>query len=354
MNQPTNVSSGMEPDPMGSMFSQMFDRMQPMGQANTIAASEADTIRAEEENRKLNRQIAELRSENSTLSSRNQELQSTNRQLLSANQTLRKQLSEVNETARLLEETKKRERACIEKEKRCERILRREAALETDESKVRDERERLNNERKRIREDIAEQVRQESAWMRRRLKEDSDRQRERDKHILFALCLGVCSSMVPMLAVVMQGRWQAFADSLLDWLRMRGKQFTVVGQWFAGIDARLNEIIPSGWWGRPLVFLLMLLLIAVVCGMPLLAAGGYVVAVLTTMRGWLMEGTLGIHIVLWTLAAVAGFALADRLAMIPHNPMGWPTWWILLTVAAHLIYMAKLADPISRFIRNSM
>ena len=354
MSQPTNVNSGMEPDPMGSMFSQMFDRMQPMEQANTIAASDADTIRAEEEKRRLNRQIAELRSENSTLSSRNQELRSANRQLLSANQTLRRQLSEVKETARLLEETKRRERACIEKEKRCDRILRREAVLETAESEVRDERERLKNERKRIREDIAEQVRQESERMRRRLKEDSDRQCERDKRVLFALCLGVCSSMVPMLAVVMQGRWQAFAAALLDWLHMRGKQLAAVGQWFAGIDARLNEIIPSGWWDRPLVFLLMLLLIAVVCGMPLLAASGYVVAVLTTMRGWLTEGTLGIHIVLWTLAAVVGFVLAGRLAMIPHNPMGWPTWWILLTVVAHLIYMAKLADPISRFIRNSM
>ena len=354
MNQPTNMNSGMEPDPMGSMFSQMFDRMQPKEPMSTMPASVADTIRAEEENRKLNRQVAELRSKNSTLSSRNQELQSTNRRLLSANQTLRRQLSEVNETARLLEETKKRERACIEREKRCDRILRREAVLETDESRVRDERERLENERKRIREDIAEQVEQESERMRRRLKESSDKQREHDKHILFALCLGMCSSVVPMLAVVMQGRWQAFAVALLDWLHVRGKQFTVVGQWFAGIDARLNEIIPIGWWDRPFVFLLMLLLIAVVCGMPLLAAGGYAVVVLTTMRGWLTEGTLGIHIVLWTLTAVVGFVLADRLAMIPRNPMGWPTWWILLTVVAHLIYMAKLADPISRFIRNSM
>ncbi|WP_428861108.1 hypothetical protein AB4920_10850 [Bifidobacterium dentium] len=273
---------------------------------------------------------------------------------MSANQTLRKQLSEVNETARLLEETKKRERACIEREERCDRILRREAVLETDESKVRDERERLENERKRIREDIAEQVEQESEQMRRSLKESGDRQRERDKRILFALYLGVCSSVVPMLAVVMQGRWQAFTVASLDWLRIRRKQLAVVGQWLAGIDAQLNEIIPSGWWDRPLVFLLMLLLVAVVCGMPLLVAGGYVVVVLTTMRGWLTEGTLGIHIVLWTLAAVAGFVLADRLAMIPHNPMGWPTWWILLTVVAHLIYMAKLAGPISRFIRNSM
>lgn len=253
----------------------------------------------------------------------------------------------------MLEETRKRERACIEREKRCDRILRREAVLETDESRVRDERERLKNERKRIREDIAEQVRQESERMRRRLKEDSDRQRERDKRVLFALCLGVCSSMVPMLAVVMQGRWQTFADSLFDWLHMRGKQSAVVGQWFAGVDARLNEIIPSGWWDRPLVFLLMLLLAAVVCGMPLLAAGGYVMVVFTTMRGWLTEGTLGVHIVLWTLAAMVGFVLAGHLAMIPHNPMGWPTWWILLTVAAHLIYLAKLAGPISRFIRNS-
>lgn len=353
MNQSTNVSSGMESDPMGSMFSQMFDRIQPMEPANTIAASEADTIRAEEEIRRLDRQVAEFRSENSMLSSRNQELQSTNRRLLSANRTLRRQLSEVNETARLLEETKKRERACIEREKRCDRILRREAALEADESKVRDERERLENERKRIREDIAEQVEQESARMRRRLKESGDRQRERGKRILFALCLGACSAVVPMLAVVMQGRWQAFADSLLDWFHMRGRQLAVVGQWLVGVDARLNEIIPSGWWDRPLVFLLMLLLIAVVCGMPLLAAGGYVVAVFTTMRGWLTEGTLGVHIVLWTLVAMVGFVLADRLAMIPHNPMGWPTWWILLTVAAHLIYMAKLADPISRFIKNS-
>ena len=267
--------------------------------------------------------------------------------------TLRRQLSDVNETARLLEETRKRERACIERGERCDRILRREAVLETDESRVRDERERLNNKRKRIREDIAEQVRQESERMRRRLKEDSDRQRERDKRVLFALCLGACSSMVPMLAVVMQGRWQAFTTALLDWLHMRGKQFAVVGQWFAGVDARLNEIIPSGWWDRPLVFLLMLLLIAVVCGIPLLIVGGYVVAVFTAMRGWLAEGTLGVHIVLWTLAAMVGFVLAGRLAMIPHNPMGWPTWWILLTVAAHLIYMVKLAGPISRFIRNS-
>lgn len=353
MNQPTSMNSGMESDPMGGMFSQMFDRMQPMEPENTMPASEADTIRAEEESRRLNRQVAELRSENSTLSSRNQELQSTNRRLLSANQTLRKQLSEVNETARLLKETRKRERACIEREKRCDRILRREAVLEADESRVRDERERLKNERKRIREDIAEQVERESERMRRCLKESSDRQRERDRRILFALCLGVCSSMVPMLAVVMQGRWQTFADSLFDWLHMRGKQLTAVGQWLAGINARLNEIIPSGWWDRPLVFLLMLLLAAVVCGMPLLAAGGYVMVVFTTMRGWLTEGTLGVHIVLWTLAAMVGFVLAGHLAMIPHNPMGWPTWWILLTVAVHLIYLAKLAGPISRFIRNS-
>ena len=225
--------------------------------------------------------------------------------------------------------------------------------VETAESRVRDERERLKNERKRIREDIAEQVERESERMRRRLKESSDRQRERDKRILFALCLGVCSAVVPMFAVVMQGRWQAFADSLLDWLRMCGRQLAVVGQWLADIDARLDEIILSGWWDRPLVFLLMLLLAAVVCGMPLLVAGGYAVAVFTTMRGWLTEGTLGVHIVLWTLAAMVGFVLADRLAMIPHNPVGWPAWWILLTVAAHLIYLAKLAGPISRFIRNS-
>lgn len=225
--------------------------------------------------------------------------------------------------------------------------------VETAESRVRDERERLKNERKRIREDIAEQVERESERMRRRLKESSDRQRERDKRILFALCLGVCSVVVPMFAVVMQGRWQAFADSLLDWLRMCGRQLAVVGQWLADIDARLDEIILSGWRDRPLVFLLMLLLAAVVCGMPLLVAGGYAVAVFTTMRGWLTEGTLGVHIVLWTLAAMVGFVLADRLAMIPHNPVGWPAWWILLTVAAHLIYLAKLAGPISRFIRNS-
>lgn len=225
--------------------------------------------------------------------------------------------------------------------------------VETAESRVRDERERLKNERKRIREDIAEQVERESERMRRRLKESSDRQRERDKRILFALCLGVCSAVVPMFAVVMQGRWQAFADSLLDWLRMCGRQLAVVGQWLADIDARLDEIILSGWRDRPLVFLLMLLLAAVVCGMPLLVAGGYAVAVFTTMRGWLTEGTLGVHIVLWTLAAMVGFVLADRLAMIPHNPVGWPAWWILLTVAAHLIYLAKLAGPISRFIRNS-
>ena len=64
--------------------------------------------------------------------------------------------------------------------------------VETAESRVRDERERLKNERKRIREDIAKQVERESERMRRRLKESSDRQRERDKRILFALCLGVC------------------------------------------------------------------------------------------------------------------------------------------------------------------
>lgn len=144
--------------------------------------------------------------------------------------------------------------------------------------------ERLKNERKRICEDIAEQVQQESERMRRHLKENSDKQRERDRRIFFALCLGVCSSVVPMLAVVMQGRWQTFADSLLDWLRMCGRRLAVVGQWFAGIDARLNEIIPSGWWNRPLVFLLMLLLVAVVCGVSLLIVGGYVGAVFTTMR----------------------------------------------------------------------
>ena len=66
MNQPTNIIIRMESDPMGGMFSQMFDRMQPMEPENTMPASEADTIRAEEESRRLNRQVAELRSHNST------------------------------------------------------------------------------------------------------------------------------------------------------------------------------------------------------------------------------------------------------------------------------------------------
>ena len=169
---------------------------------------------------------------------------------MSAIKTLRKQLSEVNETARLLKETRKRERACIERENAVTASSVARRFLKPTNPEFGMKRTYLKNERKRIREDIAEQVERESERMRRCLKESGDRQRERDKRILFALCLGVCSSMLPMLAVVMQGAGKPSPTHLLDWLHMRGKQLTAVGQWLAGINAKLNEIIPSGWWDR--------------------------------------------------------------------------------------------------------
>lgn len=225
MNQPTNMNSGMESDPMGGMFSQMFDWMQPMEPANTMPASEAVTIRAEEESRRLNRQVVELRSENSTLSSRNQELQSTNQQLLSANQTLRKQLSELNETSRLLEETKRRERACTEREERCDLILIREAMLESGEIRLRNDRAKFENERQAMRESIAEQVNIETDRERRRLEEDNDKQWERGGRVLFVLCLGVCSFAIPMLAIAMQNRWRDFMATLPEWFETRKQPF---------------------------------------------------------------------------------------------------------------------------------
>lgn len=225
MNQPTNMNSGMESDPMGGMFSQMFDWMQPMEPANTMPASEAVTIRAEEESRRLNRQVVELRSENSTLSSRNQELQSTNRRLLSANQTLRKQLSEVNETSRLLEETKRRERACTEREERCDLILSREAMLESGEIRLRNDRAKFENERQEMRESIAEQVNIETDRERRRLEEDNDKQWERGGRVLFVLCVGACSFAIPMLAIAMQNRWRDFMATLPEWFETRKQPF---------------------------------------------------------------------------------------------------------------------------------
>lgn len=225
MNQPTNMNSGMESDPMGGMFSQMFDRMQPMELANTMPASEAVTIRAEEESWRLNRQVAELRSENSTLSSRNQELQSTNRRLLSANQTLRKQLSELNETSRLLEETKRRERACTEREELCGLILSREAMLESGEIRLRNDRAKFENERQAMRESIAEQVNIETDRERRRLEEDNDKQWERGGRVLFVLCLGACSFAIPMLAIAMQNRWRDFMATLPEWFETRKQLF---------------------------------------------------------------------------------------------------------------------------------
>ena len=92
MNQ-TARNTSMETDPMGDMFSQMFDRMKPQEPANTTPTMGTDMIRLEAENRELERQIAELRDGNSTLSSENRELRSTNQRLLSANRTLSKQLS---------------------------------------------------------------------------------------------------------------------------------------------------------------------------------------------------------------------------------------------------------------------
>lgn len=254
----------METDPMGGMFSQMFDRMQPMGPANTMPASEADTIRAEEESRRLNRQVAELRSENSTLSSGNQELQSTNRQLLSTNRTLRKQLSELNETTKLLGEIKKRERACAEKEERCNHILNRQAALESREANLQSDRTRFDSEREQLYKSIAEQVSQEVERERQRLGEDNDRRCEKAKRILFALCVGVCSFAVPMLVIVMAGRWHILAATLPEWLYARKQQLAAIGQWLGNVDAWLGEIIPQGWWNEPLAFLLMLLILVAV------------------------------------------------------------------------------------------
>ena len=102
----------MGTDPLGDMFSRMFDQMQPQESTNMTSIVDTGMAWLEKEKRELNRQISELRSENSTLSSGNQELQSTNQQLLSTNRTLRKRLSELNETTKLLGEIKKRERAC--------------------------------------------------------------------------------------------------------------------------------------------------------------------------------------------------------------------------------------------------
>ena len=203
MDQSASRNDNMGTDPLGDMFSRMFDQMQPQEPTNMTSTTDTDVARLEEEKRELNRQISELRSKNSTLSSRNQELQSTNQQLLSTNRTLRKQLSELNETTKLLGEIKKRERVCAEKEERCNHILNRQAALESREAKLQSDRTRFDSEREQLYKSIAEQVSQEVERERQRLGEDNDRRCEKAKRILFALCVGVCSFAVPMPVIVM-------------------------------------------------------------------------------------------------------------------------------------------------------
>lgn len=314
--------------------------------------TDTGTVRLEEGKRELNRQISELRSENSTLSSRNQELQSTNQQLLSTNRTLRKQLSELNETTKLLGEIKERERACVEKEERYNRILDREAALESREAKLQSDRARLDSERERLRESIAEQVGQETERERRRLEKDNNGRREKDKRTLFVLCVGVCSFAVPMLAIVMTGRWHILAAELPEWLLARKQQLSAIGQWLDNASAWLGEAIPQGWWNKPLTVLLMLLILAVICGVPLLIVVGYALLTKMTVMDWWREKTLGAHAVLWTLLILASLVLADRLAMIPNGSMRWLTWWMLLIAVVHPVYLLAVAPKISRFIEK--
>lgn len=342
----------MNSDLMDDMFSQMFDRLKPQEPMSPSPSTGPSAMGFESEKRELNCQIGELRNENSMLSSQNQKLRSTNRQLLSTNRTLKKQLSELNETTKLLEEIKKRERACVEKEERCNRILDREAVLESGEARLQSDRARLDGERERLRESIAEQVGQETERERQRLEEDDDRQREKVKRILFALCVGICAFAVPMLAVVMIDRWHILAATLPEWIRARKQQFAAIGQWLGKVSAWLDEIIPQGWWNAPLTFLLMLLILVVVCGVPLLIVIRYVSLTKMAVMDWWQEKTLGVHAVLWTLLILASLVLADRLAMIPDSPMRWPTWWILLIAVTHPVYLLMVAPKISRFIEK--
>lgn len=286
MDQSASRNDNMGTDPLGDMFSRMFDQMQPQEPTNMTSTTDTDVARLEEEKRELNRQISELRSKNSTLSSRNQELQSTNQQLLSTNRTLRKQLSELNETTKLLGEIKKRERVCAEKEERCNHILNRQAALESREAKLQSDRTRFDSEREQLYKSIAEQVSQEVERERQRLGEDNDRRCEKAKRILFALCVGVCSFAVPMPVIVMAGRWHILAATLPEWLHARKQQLAAIGQWLGNVDAWLGEIIPRGWWNGPLAFLLMLLILVAVCAVPLLIAVGYTLLTKMAVMDW--------------------------------------------------------------------
>lgn len=352
MDQSASRNDNMGTDPLGDMFSRMFDQMQPQEPTNMTLTTDTDVARLEEEKRELNRQISELRSKNSTLSSRNQELQSTNQQLLSTNRTLRKQLSELNETTKLLGEIKKRERVCAEKEERCNHILNRQAALESREAKLQSDRTRFDSEREQLYKSIAEQVSQEVERERQRLGEDNDRRCEKAKRILFALCVGVCSFAVPMPVIVMAGRWHILAATLPEWLHARKQQLAAIGQWLGNVDAWLGEIIPRGWWNGPLAFLLMLLILVAVCAVPLLIAVGYTLLTKMAVMDWWRERTFGVHGVLWTLLILASLALAARLAMIPNSPMHWLTWWILLIAVAHPVYLLTVAPKVNRFMEK--
>lgn len=351
MNQ-TARNTSMETDPMGDMFSQMFDRMKPQEPANTTPTMGTDMIRLEAENRELERQIAELRDGNSTLSSENRELRSTNQRLLSANRTLRKQLSELNETSRLLEETKRREHDCAEKEEHCRRILNREATLKQDEARLESDRAKLDGERKRLRENIAEQVRQQAEQEQERLRNDADRQRGKDRRVLFALCVGVCASVIPLLVIIMQGRWHALMASLPEWVHARGQQLSAIGKWFNSTGTWIGGIIPQGWWNRPLTLLVMLVIFVIVCGIPLLVVIVYAAASKAAVMYWWREQTMGVHIILWTLLMLICLVVADRLATIPDSPMRWPTWWILLAAITHPVYLLAIAPRISQFIKG--
>lgn len=353
MSQPSNQNSNTQADPMSDMFSQMFDQMTPREPAKPTPITGVDTARLESEKQRLEQRIGELEAGNSTLSSENQELLSTNRKLLSSNRTLRKQLLELNETSRLLEETKRRERACAEREERCKRILEREDTLRQNETRLETDRAKLDDERKRIREDIAEQVEQEVTAERERLRREADGQRERGERILFTLAVGVCVFAVPLLAIVMKGRWPALMAVLPEWIHARGQQLSAIGRWLNDVGMWIGGTIPQGWWNGPLTLVAMLVIFAVVCGVPLLVVIVYAAFTKNAVEYWWQEGTLGVHAILWALLMLACFVVSDRLALIPNSPMRWPTWWILLTAIAHPIYLLAIEPRISQFIKKS-
>lgn len=316
MNETIHPRSGNDTDPMANMFSEMFDQIQ------------TDSLT-----------------------------------ILPSGQTIRTEPRECGQSDEISDRIKKlqqRENECAAREERCKRLEELEDELLDYEVHLQSERLRLDllndqllDERRQLRAEIGRQVNEKIVEERRHLQKEEDRLHVRGRRLLLVLCIGTCVFADVMLASVMAGRWQRCAATLPDWFRARYWQAGALVRHFNDFLVWVANGVPEGWWRQPFVICAAVLAIVCACALLVLPIAGYAALAKPLFSGSLNNGTLGVHVTCCLLGVLASFAIADRFGSIPGNPVHWVTWWIVLAIGTHLLYVVTIGPRINGFIIKS-